>query len=211
MTITGHELLSIVLAVIAGGIIGLERELKVKSAGFRTLIFICVGATLFTILSMKIGGAQDITRIAANIVVGIGFLGAGVIIRDGGRVVGITTAATIWLTAALGMSLGSRQYMLALVVTLVCIVVLWLFPVLERMIHAISEERTYEIVCNCSNEKIQSLNDQFRTNGLKIRSLRQIKAGAQMRCAWDVYGSSKSHDLMARILFSDPDVKELHY
>jgi putative Mg2+ transporter-C (MgtC) family protein len=211
MTITGHEILSLVLAVIAGGIIGLERELKVKTAGFRTLIFICVGATLFTILSLKIGGQQDLTRIAANIVVGIGFLGAGVIIRDGGRVVGITTAATIWLTAAIGMSLGSGQYLLALVVTLVCIIVLWLFPVLEKLIHIISEERTYEIVCNCSSEKIQSINEQIRKSGLKIRSLRQIKAGSQMRCMWDVSGSSKSHDLLAHLLFSDPDVKEFHY
>jgi putative Mg2+ transporter-C (MgtC) family protein len=211
MTISGQEILSLLLAVIAGGIIGLERELKVKSAGFRTLIFICVGATLFTILSMKIGGQQEITRIAANIVVGIGFLGAGVIIRDGGRVVGITTAATIWLTAALGMSLGSKQYMLALLVTLVSVIVLWIFPVLEKLIHMIREERTYEIVCMCSSDKIKLLNDQFRINGLKIRSFRQIKLGNQMRCVWDVYGSSNSHDTLTQTLFSDPDVKEFHY
>jgi putative Mg2+ transporter-C (MgtC) family protein len=211
VTITGQEIVSILLAVIAGGIIGLERELKVKSAGFRTLIFICVGATLFTILSMKIGGEQEITRIAANIVVGIGFLGAGVIIRDGGRVVGITTAATIWLTAALGMSLGSNQYLLALLVTLICLIVLWIFPVLERLIHAVSEERTYEIVCTFSNEKITLLNDQFRKSGLKIRSHRLIKLGNGMRCVLDVYGSSKSHDTMTQTLFLDPDVKEFHY
>jgi putative Mg2+ transporter-C (MgtC) family protein len=211
MTITGQEIISLVLAVVAGGIIGLERELKVKSAGFRTLIFICVGATLFTILSMKIGGQQEITRIAANIVVGIGFLGAGVIIRDGGRVVGITTAATIWLTAALGMSLGSKQYVLALFVTLICVIVLWIFPVLERLIHAISEERTYEIVCTCGSEKITLLNERFRNSGLKIRSLRQVKLGVEMRCKWDVYGSSKSHEKVAQALLSDPDVKEFHY
>ena len=211
MTITGQEIIALLLAVVAGGIIGLERELKVKSAGFRTLIFICVGATLFTILSMKVGGQQEITRIAANIVVGIGFLGAGVIIRDGGRVVGITTAATIWLTAALGMSLGSKQYLLALFVTLICIIVLWIFPVFERLIHAFSQERTYDIVCTCSNEKIKLLNDQFRKSGLKIRSLRKIKLGAEMRSVWDVYGSSKSHDALAQALFSDPAVKEFHY
>jgi putative Mg2+ transporter-C (MgtC) family protein len=211
MTITGQEIIALMLAVIAGGIIGLERELKLKSAGFRTLIFICVGATLFTILSMKIAGAQEMTRIAANIVVGIGFLGAGVIIRDGGRVTGITTASTIWLTAALGMSLGSSQYLLALLVTLICIVVLWIFPILERFIHAVSEERTYEIVCTFSNEKIKFLNDQFCKSGLKIRSCRQIKLGKDMRCGWDVHGSSKSHAALIQALFSDPDVQEFHY
>lgn len=211
MTISGQEITSLLLAVIVGGIIGLERELRLKSAGFRTLIFICVGATLFTILSMKIAGAQEMTRIAANIVVGIGFLGAGVIIRDGGRVVGITTAATIWLTAALGMSLGSNQYLLALLVTLITVIVLWIFPFLERLIHAISEERTYEIVCTCSSEKIKLLDKQFHLSGLKIRSHREIKIGSEMRCAWDVYGSSKNHAELTQALLSDSDVKEFRY
>ena len=95
-----EDIFKILLAIGIGGAIGLEREYRDKAAGFRTLIFICVGATLFAMLSSKLAGDRDPTRIAANIVSGVGFLGAGVILRDGGRVVGLTTAATIWLVAA---------------------------------------------------------------------------------------------------------------
>ncbi len=111
MIITAEDALRIVLALVAGGAIGLEREFRDKAAGFRTLIFICVGAALFTLLSAKLSGGSDGTRIAANIVSGVGFLGAGVILREGGRVVGLTTAAAIWLTAALGMALGGGYYL----------------------------------------------------------------------------------------------------
>ncbi|HQN43268.1 MAG TPA: MgtC/SapB family protein, partial [Anaerolineaceae bacterium] len=97
MYLQPEDLLKIVLAVLVGGLIGIEREYRDKAAGFRTLIFICVGAALFTILSVRLAGDKDPTRIAASIVTGVGFLGAGVILRDGGRVIGLTTAAAIWL------------------------------------------------------------------------------------------------------------------
>ena len=90
-----NEMLKLGLAVLIGGVIGAEREFRDKAAGFRTIIFITIGATLFTIFSSILAGDKDPTRIAANIVTGIGFLGAGAIIREGGRVAGLTTAATI--------------------------------------------------------------------------------------------------------------------
>ena len=89
-----EDLLKLLLAVLAGGLIGSEREYRDKAAGFRTLIFICVGATLFTILSYSMATAGDPNRIAAGTVTGVGFLGAGVIMRDKGRVIGLTTAPT---------------------------------------------------------------------------------------------------------------------
>ena len=95
MILNPEDILKILLAVIAGGLIGIEREFRDKAAGFRTLIFICTGACLFTILSAKLA-PNDSVRIAANIVTGVGFLGAGVILRDGGKVIGLTTAAMIW-------------------------------------------------------------------------------------------------------------------
>jgi putative Mg2+ transporter-C (MgtC) family protein len=84
------DLVKILLGVLVGGVIGVERELRDKAAGLRTLIFICVGATLFTLFSEKLAGDNDPTRLAANIVSGVGFLGAGVILRDRGRVIGLT-------------------------------------------------------------------------------------------------------------------------
>ncbi len=94
-------------AIIAGLILGYEREMKDKSAGLKTITIICLGSALFTIISMKIGvGTNDPGRIAANIITGIGFLGAGVIFKSGFNVYGLTTAGIIWISAAIGMSIG---------------------------------------------------------------------------------------------------------
>jgi putative Mg2+ transporter-C (MgtC) family protein len=91
-------LIKLGLAVLVGGVIGLEREYQYKADGFRTIILITFGSTLYTLFSISIAGTTDsTTRIASNIVTGIGFLGAGTILRDGGRIGGLTTAATIWL------------------------------------------------------------------------------------------------------------------
>jgi putative Mg2+ transporter-C (MgtC) family protein len=118
--------ISIILATILGAIIGLERELSGKSAGLRTNLLICLGAAVFTIISKKMaaGAADSATRIAAQIVTGVGFLGAGAIIQDRGGVHGLTTAATIWLVASIGMACGARFYQLAIIATLIAIVVL---------------------------------------------------------------------------------------
>src|SRR5512136_439570 len=111
MSITIVEIVKILIAVLAGGAIGLERELHHKAAGFRTITLICMGASLFTILSNQIDGTG---RIASTIVTGIGFLGAGVIMQNANRVTGMTTAATIWLSAAIGMAIRNGAYLLGL-------------------------------------------------------------------------------------------------
>ena len=112
-TITA-ELLKVVLSVLAGALLGLEREIRRKPAGFRTLALICLGATVFTICSYKMGGLNNADRIAANIITGVGFIGAGVIFRHNVSVSGITTAATIWVAAAIGMLIGIGYYWLLL-------------------------------------------------------------------------------------------------
>lgn len=120
------EILSIVLAVVLGTIIGAEREFSGKAAGLRTNVLICLGAAVFTIISrqMAVGTNDSLTRIAAQIVTGVGFLGAGAIIRDTAGVHGLTTAATIWLVASVGMACGAGLYLLATISTLLTIVVL---------------------------------------------------------------------------------------
>ena len=121
-----EDLLSIIFAVIFGAVIGIEREFHGKAAGLRTNILICLGAAVFTIISerMTAGTEGSVTRIAAQIVTGVGFLGAGAIIQDRGGVHGLTTAATIWLVASIGMACGARFYQLALITTLLAILVL---------------------------------------------------------------------------------------
>ena len=130
-----ETLLRIALAAIFGGAIGLEREFREREAGLRTHMLVAVGSALFTITSaygfrdfLVNGGAvvrADPTRIAAQIVTGIGFLGAGAIIRQGLAVRGLTTAATLWVVAAIGLSCGAGYYSAALMTTLVAVFLLW--------------------------------------------------------------------------------------
>ncbi|MFZ0033838.1 MAG: MgtC/SapB family protein [Sedimentisphaerales bacterium] len=119
------DISAILLAVCCGVAIGIERQLKHKPAGLRTNILICLGAAVFTIISERMAGDKDsITRIAAQIVTGVGFLGAGAVIQDRGGIHGLTTAATIWLVASVGMACGAKLYLLAVISTFIAIVVL---------------------------------------------------------------------------------------
>ena len=128
------DMLSIILAVVFGAAIGLEREISGKAAGLRTNVLICLGAAVFTIISKEMAAITGLspTRIAAQIVTGVGFLGAGAIIRDRGGILGLTTAATIWLVASIGMACGAGFYTLAAVSTLIAIIVLIGLAQLER-------------------------------------------------------------------------------
>lgn len=121
--------IQILTAVILGGLVGFDREQKMKSAGIKTNMLICIGATLYTAVSLlnqqSAGELADPNRIAAQIVSGIGFLGAGAIIRGGkGHIVGLTTAATIWVVAAIGVTIGSGYPVVAVIFTLTILVVL---------------------------------------------------------------------------------------
>lgn len=124
------------LAAILGGTIGIEREIRDKPAGLRTNILICVGSTLFMSISTRvaelIGG--DPTRIGAQIITGIGFLGAGAVLHSHGFVMGLTTAATIWVVAGVGMALGSGMYMVAVFATLMSLATLYFLSFIEDKI-----------------------------------------------------------------------------
>ncbi len=121
-----EDVISIILAAFLGATIGLERELSGKSAGLRTNILICLGAAVFTIISKRMVSGTDgsIARIAAQVVTGVGFLGAGAVIQDRRGVHGLTTAATIWLVASIGMACGAGFHSLAVVSTFIAIIVL---------------------------------------------------------------------------------------
>ena len=121
-------------AVVLGGLIGLERELRGYPAGIRTMALITMGAMLFTDVSQILGGDD---RVAAGIVTGIGFLGAGVIFREGYTVRGITTAATIWASAAIGMAIGRELYLVAGLGTVLIFIVLEARPFTRRVDEAI--------------------------------------------------------------------------
>jgi putative Mg2+ transporter-C (MgtC) family protein len=127
------DIVSLLLAVVLGGFIGAEREYRGKAAGLRTNILICLGSCVFTMISTSLNGS-DPGRIAAQVVTGIGFLGAGAIIHSGIGIHGLTTAAGIWIVASIGMACGSRMYLLASASTILSLVVLLVLPSLERLI-----------------------------------------------------------------------------
>jgi putative Mg2+ transporter-C (MgtC) family protein len=135
-------LIRLVAAAALGGVVGLERELDEKSAGLRTHILVCVGSALFTLVSaygfhdFLVSGSAivrtDPSRIAAQIVTGIGFLGAGVIFRHGGSVRGLTTAASLWIVAAIGMASGAGFWAGAVIATVVALVALRILELVKR-------------------------------------------------------------------------------
>src|SRR5829696_7813429 len=137
-------LFRVLLVVLVGGIIGAEREFRSKSAGFRTMILICLGSFLFTTFSIYITKDSP-DRIASNIVTGIGFLGAGVIFKSDNRINGITTAAAIWANAALGMGIAGGYYSLVVVSTTLVLASLFLLNKLEDLIDKINQSRNYRI------------------------------------------------------------------
>jgi putative Mg2+ transporter-C (MgtC) family protein len=214
MYIQTEDILKLLLALALGGMIGIEREMRDKAAGFRTLMFICSGATLFTIFSVRFSqfGATDLggdpARIAAQIVSGIGFLGAGVILREHGEIRGLTTASTIWLVAAIGMGVGGGQYLFSVAATGIILLALWIFPSLERMMGTISQVRTYRVTTQTNREKYQALSDQFDKYGLHVISSRRVRHEDKMICYWIVAGRPRSHEVVIDALFEDPEIIE---
>jgi putative Mg2+ transporter-C (MgtC) family protein len=132
----------LLLAAALGGVLGLEREWRNKTAGLRTNILIAIGSALFTLMSIELGGGNgDPGRVAAQIVTGIGFLGAGAIMRNDAGVHGLTTAATIWVNAAIGVAAGGGAYHLALIAAAITLFALLVLPPIEKFVDARLEAR----------------------------------------------------------------------
>lgn len=212
MNVLTENLIKLGMAVLIGGIVGAEREFRDKAAGFRTIILITVGATLFTIFSISMDPDNSRTRIAANIVTGIGFLGAGAIAREHGRIGGLTTAATIWLAAALGMGIGAGEMAFVSASTLIVIVVLLVFPRLEVWIDHIREFRSYKIVVSTSNaNKVEKIRAALEVCELKISEHHQSKIADPIVSTWRSIGSPKNHERFTNMMLGDQDIEEFVY
>jgi putative Mg2+ transporter-C (MgtC) family protein len=168
-------LLRIFIAGVLGGIIGFERDIHGRAAGLRTHLLVCIGAALFMIMSEQIAiyaknngiVNSDPARIAAQIVTGIGFLGAGTIIREGFTVRGLTTAACLWVVAAIGMAVGAGNYILAVSTTILSVLSLILLQKLERFIR----KDTYRIltISTDNNINISKIIDIFKKFKIRIQ------------------------------------------
>lgn len=206
-----NEFINIVLALVFGAIIGLEREWRDKAAGLRTLICISVGSAMFTVLSYRIGGASDATRIAANIVTGVGFLGAGVLLKEGTRITGLTTASLVWLTAAVGMACGSGNIDIAIIVTLLTVVVMWILPLLEHWIDDLSETRKYQLDWKLKDFSPQALDELY--SGLKLYHNFSIIGKTENHIIISVFtkGCKTQHDLLLAKFVASEAVQEFTY
>ena len=203
-----ENILKIVLAVVVGAVVGLEREVHVGQ-GLRTIMLVCLGATLFTIYSDQFSffGTGDPRRIAAAVVTGVGFLGAGMVLRHEGGVAGLTTAAAVWLVAALGMGIAIGLYGVALVSTVLVVAILWAVPVVGSRANA-PNTMSYVVVAEQGQEKYDELLAQIRGQGLTVDKHDVAKSDGLMTCTWRVRGSQAKHELAARMLLTDPDVRE---
>jgi len=206
-----EELLVRLLMVVAvGGIIGAEREFRSKSAGFRTMILICLGSFLFTTFSKFMSDISP-DRIASNIVTGIGFLGAGVIFKSDNRVNGITTAATIWAVAALGMGVADGLYILVLASTIIILASLLLLTKLERVIDRINQSHTYKIVSPYKEDLLKDYEELFKECNLKFKIVKRTKNGDNIIGIWHVQGSERNHNRFTKRMLHHPDVREFEF
>ncbi len=203
------DFIKILASTLVGALIGLEREYRSKSAGLRTFTLISVGCTIFTILSEKMGIHTSPDRIAANVVTGIGFLGAGVIFKMDDRVKGLTTATIIWVTASLGMSIGDGHILLSFLGTMVVYIVLGLFVKLEVVMERYGQTRNYKIVCNYSPEIHKRLETIFEQCNLTAKREKQIITKDTLTSNWSVRGRSSKHDKLVKKLIAEKDVREL--
>ena len=209
---TPEDLLKILIAILIGGIIGLERELHSKAAGLRTISLITVGATMFTILSFKFTGNSSTTQVASTVVTGVGFLGAGAILFTEGRVKGLTTATSVWVAAALGMAIGLGQYILGIAATLVVIIILDLFTRLARWLDIKGRElRSYEIAFTDRPGKDKEIEQRFAEYRMVIHTHRPMCANNVRRDAWEIDGRAADQYALAKKLLEDKEIIELHY
>lgn len=200
--ISQSEINKFLLAILLCGLIGIEREFRSKQAGLKTMIMIGLGATLFTILSVKLGlGSAD--RIASNIVTGIGFLGAGVIFKEENQVKGLTTACVIWIVAAIGMAIGSGYYAQATGVTAIVLVSLLVFPFVENFVERRFTKRVYRIVKKYENESLDTYEDYIRKSKLKLFRGKQELANGIISGTWTAIGSPKNHKKFVDRMLSD--------
>jgi putative Mg2+ transporter-C (MgtC) family protein len=182
----------LLLAAILGGLIGLEREFKHRPAGLRTNMFICFGAAMFTLLSERLAGVpSDAARIAAQIIPGIGFIGAGSIIHTRGMTSGITTAATIFVVASVGMAAGGGLYLTACFATGLVILALFFLGYAEQNFNVKLLLTSYEVTGASVDEISQEVNRILESQHRMMQNVTSGNTGQHIRLQFDVEGCSR--------------------
>jgi putative Mg2+ transporter-C (MgtC) family protein len=203
-----ENIVKLAVSLLAGAIIGAEREYRSKNAGFRTIILITLGSTLFTIISYIMAGSYDPARIAANIITGIGFLGAGAIFKEGVTVKGLTTAAVIWVSAAIGMAIGIGLYEFAGVVLFFVMFIMIGFPYLQQVIDNYNSERIYKVTVYCNVFNIEELHRVFINCKLKSRCVSQVKKHDMVTITFAISGADRGHVQLIKNLHENSHIIE---
>ncbi len=198
-----NDLIKIGLAIFFGGILGLERQYKHKTAGFRTVILICLGSALFTLVAEK-GG----TNVNANVITGIGFIGAGVIFKDGFTVSGLTTAAVIWISAAIGVATGMGDYTLSLIATVLTIIILSVFSALEDYMNKVHAKKVYVLqFCDTDFEHITTFENMVKNQQLTSIRLSINKKESLLQAMMEVTGHQNNISKLSELLAKSPVVR----
>ena len=202
-----EEIAQVTCAFVIGAVIGMEREFRSKPAGFRTMILICVGSCLYTIIS-KEAGSNSTDRIASNIVTGIGFIGAGVIFKEGITVNGLTTAALIWTTAALGMAIGYNNYPLAIVVSIMVVIVLFVLEPVQRFINKFHKVQDYKIriLPTGLDFKIE-LENFFDLHAITFTCKRTVKENMDAVYVYRISSKDRNYDIVNNFLLKHSAVR----
>ena len=201
--VLSRNIARLVLAAVLGAIIGLERQIKQRPAGLRTNIFICFGAAMFTILSAALAGNMggDHTRIAAQIIPGIGFIGAGSILHAKRGVAGLTTAATMFVVASIGMACGGGLYLEATFATAFILLALLVLGSLETRFNLKSLCMTYSVVSDkSSDELVDAVNEMLEEQGKELRSMHLSGANGKHRIMFTVDATHNEHKAMMDFL-----------
>jgi len=199
-------MLQLGLATLLGGAIGLERELGGKPAGLRTNILICLGSVLYTHISIAMMGADspDPTRVAAQVVTGVGFIGAGTILHARGAIVGLTSAATIWVVAAIGVTLGSGFYLEGVGTTVIVLAVLAGLGRVEKLVERQSLRRTITVHARQGPAVLEDLESLVRRAGLEVTGVASRQENVDLVIDFDIRGSKRLHDqVMITLLHHD--------
>jgi putative Mg2+ transporter-C (MgtC) family protein len=200
------SLARLVLAAILGGIIGLERELKHRPAGLRTNMFICFGAALFTVLSdlLAVEHLGDHTRVAAQIIPGIGFIGAGSILHTRGLTSGLTTAATLFVVASVGMASGGGLYLTAVFSTGLILLALFTLGHLELTFNLKRLLNTYEVTGASVEEITQEVNRILERQHSMMLNVLSGNTGLHVRLQFDVSGCNREQKKLLVALQASP-------
>jgi putative Mg2+ transporter-C (MgtC) family protein len=200
--IVSSSLLRLVLAAVLGGIIGLERELRHRPAGLRTNMFICFGSALFTILSdaLAVEHLGDHTRIAAQIIPGIGFIGAGSILHARGLTTGLTTASTLFVVASVGMAAGGGLYLTAIFSTGVVLAALFSLGHLELTFNLKTLLNTYEVTGGSPDEVTQEVNRILERSHRMMQNVVSGSTSQHARLQFDVSGCNREQQQLLREL-----------